>query len=89
MYFNTDPTEDWSLREAGLKIASQVTARVQQQINDALSSPFNPFSYLHRLVERVTALNDHNDPAIVALCNELKGRDGHRARGSLPHHYAL
>ncbi|KZV76244.1 heme peroxidase [Peniophora sp. CONT] len=83
IYFNTDPTEDWSLREAGLKIATQVTEKVKRQINDGLSSVINPLPHLHWLIERLTALNDHNDPAIAALCNELKGHGGQRARESL------
>lgn len=83
VYFNTEPTEDWSLREAGLKIATQVIAKVEQQIDDALSSPINPLPHLHRLIERLTAANDHSEPTIAALCSELKSRDGKRARESL------
>ncbi|KZV68980.1 heme peroxidase [Peniophora sp. CONT] len=83
IYFNTDSTEDWPLREAGLKIATQVTEKVKREINGASSSATNPLSHLHRLIQRLTAVNNHNDPTIAALCNELEGHGGQHARESL------
>ena len=57
--------------------------KVKQQIDDASSSVLNPLLYWHRFTESLTALNDHNDPAIAALLKELKGHDGRRARESV------